>query len=172
MQHVTVPWKAGIGTFLLAFAVAASVPAATGMPMARTPYVLGYPYSRECPEAGYEKQSDRWHMNTCNCTSYVAWTLSANGQRVDWFRLGEMDALNWPRVARMSRIPTGSLPRVGAVAVWPRLSLPWGHLGYVTAVRPSGSFDVAEYNLQRRFEFDARYRVATSGVTFIYVPRR
>jgi surface antigen len=58
------------------------------------------------------------------------------------------------------------------VAVWPRLSPPFGHLGYVTAVRADGTFDVAEYNLRRRFAFDARSHVASSGVTFVYVPRR
>jgi surface antigen len=172
VQHVSVRGKGGVGVFIVALAVAATVPAAAGMRGARRPFVLGYPYARECPEAGYEDRSDRWHMNTCNCTSYAAWALAANGQRVDWFRLGEMDAHNWPTVARMSGVPVGRSPRVGAVAVWPRLSPPFGHLGYVTAVRADGTFDVAEYNLRRRFAFDARSHVASSGVTFIYVPRR
>jgi surface antigen len=169
---VSVPAKADVGILLLALTVAVTVPAAAGTPTPGVPNILGYPYGRECPQAGHEEQADRWHMNTCNCTSYVAWALAANGQGVGWFRLGEMDAHNWPKVARMSGLQTGSVPRVGAVAVWPRLSPPWGHVGYVTAVRSNGTFDVAEYNLERRFEFDARYRVATSGVTFVYVPRR
>jgi surface antigen len=131
------------------------------------PMILGYAYGQECPAAGYEQQGD-----ACNCTSFVAWALDANGQRVDWFRLGEMDAHNWPAVARASGIRSGTSPRVGAVAVWPHLSAPWGHVGYVFAVHAGGRFDVAEYNLRRRFLFDARYGVQSAGVTFVYVPRR
>ena len=134
--------------------------------------LLAYPYGRECPEAGITTAVDRWYMNTCNCTSYAAWMLDDNGQRVDWFQPGKMDAHNWPRVARAADIPLGSTPKVGAVAVWPKLSPPYGHIGYVTAVRADGTFDVAEYNLLRPYRFEARYRVSATGVTFVYVPRR
>jgi surface antigen len=137
-----------------------------------TPIVLGYAYGRQCPAAGYADRTDRWDMDTCNCTSYVAWALDVNGQRTGWFLPGQMDAHNWPAVARSSRIPEGTVPRVGAVAVWPNASKPWGHVAYVIAVRADGSFDVGEYNLLRRFRFDARYRLSPAGVTFIYVPRR
>jgi surface antigen len=134
--------------------------------------ILDYPYGRQCPAAGFAEQGDRWNMNTCNCTSYVAWALAANGRRVDWFRLGEMDAHNWPRVAAEAGFGEGTAARVAAVAVWPHLSRPWGHVAFVTAVHPDGSFDVAEYNLRRRFRFDARSHVSPVGVTFIYVPPR
>jgi surface antigen len=160
----------------LATAVAAvcggllGTPAAGGGPTA--PVILDYPYGKQCPAAGYDDGVDRWNMNTCNCTSYVAWALAANGRRVDWFRPGEMDARNWPRVARWVGIHAGRRARVDAVAVWPRLTPPWGHVAFVTAVHPDGTFDVAEYNLLRRFRFDARYRVSPVGATFLYVPRR
>jgi surface antigen len=111
-------------------------------------------------------------MNTCNCTSYVAWALQANGRRVDWFQLGRMDARNWPGVARYAGIRQGRVPEVGAVAVWPLLSPPYGHVAFVTAVHRNGTFDVAEYNLLRRFRFDARYRLPPVGVSFVYVPLR
>jgi surface antigen len=136
------------------------------------PIILEYPYGRVCPKAGYEDRGDRWNMNTCNCTSYVAWALDANGMRVDWFKLGQMNAGNWPRVARKSGIPEGHVARVGAVAVWPRLSPPYGHVAFVTSVHPDGTFDVAEYNLRRRFLFDARYHVSPAAATFVYVPLR
>ncbi len=136
------------------------------------PAILGYPYGRQCPAAGLENTYDRWAMSTCNCTSYVAWALDANGRRVDWFAPGKMDAHNWPRVARDAGIPTGSTARVDAVAVWPNVTPPYGHVAFVTAVHTDGSFDVAEYNLQRKYRFDARYRVSAVGVTFIYVPMR
>ena len=156
----------GAAAWALVFATA------TGGAAPVRPVILSYPYGRQCPAAGYEDRGDRWNMNTCNCTSYVAWALDANGFRVDWFELGEMDAHNWPRVARDARIPTGPTPRVGAVAVWPHLTPPYGHVAFVTAVHPDGTFDVAEYNLRRRYRFDARYRVAPAGATFIYVPLR
>jgi hypothetical protein len=136
------------------------------------PVILAYPYGPQCPVAGYEDRGDRWNMNTCNCTSYVAWALDANGRRVDWFQLGRMDARNWPEVAREAGIPEGHAPEVGSVAVWSRLSPPYGHVAFVTAVHPDGTFDVAEYNLRRRFRFDARYRVSATGATFVYVPLR
>jgi surface antigen len=141
------------------------------------PIVRGYAYARRCPAAGFRDAVDRWGMNTCNCTSYVAWALAANGQRTDWFIRGAMDAFNWPSVARRRGIPTGARPRVRAVAVWPRLARPFGHVAYVTKVEPDGSFDVAEYNLPRaahgaRFAFDVRTDVSRRGATFVYVPRR
>jgi surface antigen len=133
----------------------------------------GYPYAAHCPGAGIAERVDRWNMYECNCTSYVAWALAANGQRTDWFVPGAMDAANWPRVAAAAGIAAGHVPRVGAVAVWPRLSK-FGHVAYVTAVR-GGLFDVAEYNLpiagaEESFAFDVRTDLSPRGVTFVYVP--
>jgi surface antigen len=133
----------------------------------------GYPYASSCPQAGDRDDVDRWKMNTCNCTSYAAWVLSRNGYRVDWFVAGSMDAWNWPNVARRRGIASGSKPRVGSVAVWPKWGK-FGHLGIVTAVHGNGTFDIAEYNLPRRrpkFAFDRRTAVSPKGVTFVYVPR-
>ena len=138
--------------------------------------VYGYPYTATCPAAGIAEKVDRWSMFTCNCTSYVAWALHANGQRTDWFVRGSMDASNWPHVARLSRIPVGSTPRAGAVVVWPKLS-EFGHVAYVTRVDADGGFDVAEYNLPLEegyspFTFDVRRELRPAGATFIYVPPR
>jgi surface antigen len=136
----------------------------------------GYPYASRCPGAGLAEQVDRWKMYACNCTSYVAWALSANGQRTDWFIPGSMDARNWPHVARLQGIPTGKAPRVGAVAVWPRLS-EFGHVAYVTRLEPGGGFDVGEYNLpavgaEDSFAFDVRRNVQRTGAVFLYVPKK
>jgi surface antigen len=136
----------------------------------------GYQYAARCPGAGLAEQVDRWKMYTCNCTSYVAWALSANGQRTDWFIPGSMDARNWPHVARLRGIPVGKLPRVGAVAVWPRLS-EFGHVAYVTRLEPGGGFDVGEYNLpmvgaEDSFAFDLRRDVQRTGALFLYVPKK
>ena len=134
----------------------------------------GYPYASRCPAAGVAEGVDRWRMYICNCTSYVAWALSANGQRTDWFVPGAMDASNWPHVARRHGISVGVRPRVGAVVVWPKLSR-FGHVAYVTRVSADGRFAVAEYNLPgggQPFTFDIRADVARTGAIFVYVPKR
>jgi surface antigen len=152
----------------------ASSVAAAALALAAPPlHTSGYPYARQCPGAGVRDAVDRWKMNTCNCTSYVAWALAANGYRIDWFVPGSMDAWNWPNVAARRGIPVGRRPRVGAVAVWPE----WGRLGHlalVTGVHPDGNFDVAEYNRPGgvRFGFDRRFDVRAEDVVFVYPPRR
>jgi surface antigen len=113
-------------------------------------------------------------MNTCNCTSYAAWALAANGYQVDWFVPGSMDAWNWPNVAARRHIAVGRRPRVGAVAVWPEWGK-FGHLAVVTAVHPDGRFDVSEYNRPGGvpFSFDRRVEIVPDDdVVFVYVPRR
>ena len=138
--------------------------------------VYGYPYARQCPEDGIEEVVDRWGMYACNCTSYVAWALHANGQRTDWFIRGSMDAWNWPNVARRRGLGVSAHPRPGDVAVWPKAARPFGHVAYVTSVRRDGTFDVAEFNLpgdpSHRFRFDRRARVSGRGAIFIDVPER
>lgn len=139
--------------------------------------VYGYPLATRCPFAGIAKSVDGYGMYACNCTSYAAWALTANRQRTDWFVPGSMDAWNWPNVARRAHIPVGRRPRVGAIAVWPGLARPFGHVAYVTALASGGRFDVAEYNFDAdipaaEFAFDTRTGVSPAGAHFIYVPRR
>lgn len=153
----------------------AAVPLRARAHIARGPVVYGYPYAARCPAAGRAEKVDRWGMFACNCTSYVAWALHANGQRTDWFIRGSMDAWNWPNVARRGGLRVAAEPRVGAVAVWPKLDRPFGHVAYVTRVHGDGSFDVAEYNLpgerSHRFRFDTRAGVQRAA-EFIDVPDR
>ena len=146
---------------------------ATGAQARPTLKTSGYAYAHACPSAGRRDAVDRWKMNTCNCTSYVAWALAANGFLTDWFVPGSMDAWNWPNVARREGLRTGGVPRVGAVAVWPEWGS-FGHVAFVTAVRADGDFDVAEYNRPGgvKFGFDRRTRISPNDVTFLYVPRR
>ena len=158
-------------------AVLASVVTCVCAPTASATAVYGYPLTGVCPAAGAAETVDRWGMFACNCTSYVAWALQANGQRIDWFIRGAMDARNWAHVAKLASLEVGALPRRGAVAVWPKLEPPFGHVAYVTGVESNGGFDVAEYNFPAAsgsgpFVFDRRRDVSRSGVVFIYVPRR
>jgi surface antigen len=160
---------------LAVLATAATLIAAGSAPAAtRGVIVRGYPYAGGCPAGGVADAVDRWKMNQCNCTSYVAWALQANGQRIDWFVAGAMDAWNWPNVARRGHLPLGSRPRVGAVAVWPKLALPFGHVAYVTGIEPDGGIDVSEYNFPGmvKFGYDERDDVSARGAVFIYVPKR
>lgn len=140
------------------------------------PIVYGYPYTSNCPFAGLAERVDRFGMYACNCTSYVAWALHANGLRTDWFIPGAMDAFNWPHVARLKGLQVVPTPAVGAVAVMPRLGGRLGHVAFVTGVGPGDLFSVAEYNLPSststtRFEFDVRDDVSPAGTAFILVPR-
>jgi len=159
---------------LLSVAVVSTMLAGSPSAATHRPLVTGgYPYASACPQAGDRDDVDRWLMNTCNCTSYVAWALEANGYRTAWFIAGRMDARNWPRVARLSNFAVRARPRVGSVAVWPRWGR-FGHLAFVTAVDADGSFDVAEYNLPGGppFAFGRRSGLSTRGAVFVYVPRR
>jgi len=143
---------------------------------ARAPIVYGYSYGARCPGAGIADVVDRWGMYACNCTSYVAWALSANHQRTDWFIRGSMDAWNWPHVALLAGLAVDRAPTVGSVAVWPELARPFGHVAYVTAVRRGHTIDVAEYNFPsprgaETFGFQTRSFVSPGDAVFIHVPR-
>ncbi len=165
--------RAGRGLSVATLAVGVALASAGGSTAGVIAY--GYPYASHCPGAGVADQVDRWNMYVCNCTSYVAWALSANGQRTDWFIAGSMDARNWPHVAELRGIPVGARPRVGAVAVWPHSSR-FGHVAYVTRIDRDGRFDVGEYNLPsvvgESFAFDVRTELSPANAVFVYVPKR
>jgi surface antigen len=161
----------------LVVAAAAVVVAGAGWPaVSSPPTIYGYPYAAHCPDDGLAEVVDRWGMYACNCTSYVAWALVANGQRIDWFIPGAMDAWNWPHVARLRGLRVDVTPAVGAVAVWPHVDPPLGHVAYVTGLRSRRLIDVAEYNFPLlgfdTFSFDTRDLVSTRGAVFIHVPKR
>jgi surface antigen len=145
--------------------------------LATRPIVYGYPYADRCPGAGLADVVDRWGMYACNCTSYVAWALSANHQRIDWFIRGAMDAWNWPHVARLAGLKVDRTEGVGAVVVWPTIARPFGHVAYVTGLEANRTIDVAEYNLPssggtETFSFQTRSLVRIGDGVFIHVPRR
>lgn len=183
---MTLPRRAPTGTvvvIVLAIAAGLSTSAPARVPLdmtvrvvGRPPVVVyGYPYAGRCPGAGLVEVVDRWQMFMCNCTSYVAWALTANQQRTDWFVPGAMDAWNWPNVARRAGLVVDSVPARGVVAVWRRVARPFGHVAYVTRVHANGAIDVAEYNFpllgSDTFIFGARQGISTAGAVFIHVPR-
>ncbi len=76
------------------------------------------------------------------CTWYVAYKRAATGHPIP-SNLG--NASTWKILAQRAGLPTGPTPQVGAVA-W---SVPhdyFGHVAYVEAVFPDGSFKVSEMN--------------------------
>jgi surface antigen len=160
---------------LVVVAAAAALCPAAARTAARTPIVYGYPYASRCPAAGVADAVDRFRMYACNCTSYVAWALARNRQRIDWFVPGSMNAWNWPNVARAAGLTVNSVPVPGSVAVWPHVAPPFGHVAYVTRVNSDGTVDVAEYNFpvlgRDTFVFGTRTGVAARGAVFIHVPR-
>jgi surface antigen len=175
-RSLTAPRAAPVLLIVCATIACATAGSAARAAGSAAPIVYGYPYADRCPGAGFADMVDRWGMYACNCTSYVAWALQANGQRIDWFIPGAMDAWNWPHVARLSGLRIARVPRVGAVAVWPRLAPPFGHVGYVTRVHRDGTMDVSEYNLPSAsgfapFAYDHRVDVPPAGAEFIYVPK-
>lgn len=161
------------GVLLLLATALLLAPHASAQP---APIVYGYAYTGQCPGAGIADVVDPWGMYECNCTSYVAWALAANDQRVDWFIRGSMDAWNWPNVARLAKLTVDRHATPGSVVVWPKISKPFGHVAYVTGAHPDGTIDVAEYNLPgakgvATFGFDTRAFVRPQGAVFIHVPR-
>ena len=176
-----VPRSPRAAIVLVAAAVGALLAGGSAAPASsshRAVVIRGYAYASRCPRAGYEDDVvDRWGMYMCNCTSYVAWALAANGKRTDWFIPGSMNAWNWPNVARRQHLPVRAKPRISSVAVWPKLARPFGHVAYVSGLEPDGGIDVAEYNLPQaaggaRYVFDTRRDVSARGAVFIYVPAR
>ena len=125
-------------TALAALAGSAALSLATTAAAGRIVY--GYPLATRCPAAGIAKTVDRWGMFACNCTSYVAWALTANGQRTDWFVPGSMDAWNWPNVARCAHLAIGHGAAGRSSRGLARTRPPFGHVAYVTAVGPGGRF--------------------------------
>ena len=95
---------------LVAIAAAVGFSAAPARAAARPPIIYGYPYTTRCPAAGVADVVDRNLMYACNCTSYVAWALVRNRQRIDWFAPGSMNAWNWPNVARAAGLTVNSVP--------------------------------------------------------------
>jgi surface antigen len=167
-------WRRCTPFIVWAAALGWATPTLAARPVPR-PIVYGYPFTSRCPAAGVAEVIDRYRMYACNCTSYVAWALARNGQRIDWFVPGSMNAWNWPNVARAADLAVNSVPARGAVAVWPHVAPPFGHVAYVTAVGPDGRFDVAEYNFpvlgRDTFIFGIRTGLTPRGVVFIHVPQ-
>lgn len=98
-------------------------------------------------------------------------TWYAFGMRPDLAGRVWGNAANWASAARASGQPTGATPRVNAIVVFQggvQGARPTGHVGFVTAVGPNGTFRVSEMNFPIAGRVTSRWARAGGGVTFIY----
>lgn len=133
----------------------------------------GYPASAINSSGGHwgcdyplDNTLDNWGMYNRECVSYTAWMVyKTYGYMPYWG--GRGDANEWPGDAQAAGIPTGSVPKVGSVAIYMGGgSDPFGHAMWVTAVN-GNMITVQQYNLY----YDGNYYETTipwSGLTFIY----
>ena len=96
---------------------------------------------------------DPWRFDAYECTSYVAYRLNQAGVGFsDTYDLPAghkwSDAGNWISAAKLADIPSGTVPKQGAVAVWADASglLSKGHVAFVTGNK--GVVTFAEYNAE------------------------
>lgn len=89
---------------------------------------------------GYGNDHDPWGYCYRQCTSYAAWKLYSENKKPPLYY---GDATNWGRRAKADGVPTGSKPKVGAIAVWPGYE---GHVAYVEEIMSSGRVRISEFN--------------------------
>ncbi len=98
-------------------------------------------------------QSDPWHYDVRNCTSFVAWRINKQFGK-SLYRWG--DAKNWASQAIRNGYQVNSHPAVGSIAWWNGYH---GHVAVVVAVNSDGSVNVEQYNKAGRGEFSRQSRV-------------
>ncbi len=142
----------------------------------------GYPYANVSPWSFNMCYPDPWGMCQRHCTSYTAWKVHADYlagkvrfNMPNWGGFG--NAHQWIGNAQNMNIPTGSTPKVGAVAIDPNVGCVggtcYGHTMYVEEVLSSNTIRISQYNAltDSAGNFTGTYSEATvntSGLTFIY----
>jgi surface antigen len=110
------------------------------------------------------------------CVDFVAWRLNrdagvgANGPWVwTWSQLTPSggNASQWKAAWLNHGWPTGTTPKVGAVAWFPGQN----HVAYVSGILQNGQIVIDEYNMGGRHEYDQRV-INPSTVQFLYAPPR
>lgn len=98
-------------------------------------------------------QSDPWHYDVRNCTSYVAWRMYQEFA-VNIPNWG--NANNWDSAARRAGYLVDSNPAEGSIAQWKGH---YGHVGYVVAVNDDNSVNIEQYNKAGTGMFSRQSRV-------------
>jgi surface antigen len=79
-----------------------------------------------------------------NCTSYVAYMLAAIGVSEVHYR-NNGNGKDWVYRAQAKGIPTGTIPKVGAVAYTTTGGSGFGHVAWVDSVNTDGSVNTSNY---------------------------
>jgi len=105
----------------------------------------GYPWSGSCPQAKWNGKQfgDTWGMYICECVSYTAWKVHQYYGNMPYWG-GKGNANQWLGNARNAGIPTGTVPKVGAVGV--NNSGPYGHVVWVESVGANNMIYISQYN--------------------------
>ncbi len=114
--------------------------------------------------AAQDSLVDNWGMYNRECVSYTAWKVAASGRYMPYWG-GHGNANEWPASAAADGIPTGSTPKVGAVAIM--YVGYYGHAMYVEGINGNGTIRVSQFNWGIRGEY-SEMNVNPSGLTFIY----
>lgn len=97
------------------------------------------------------------------CTSYAAWAIKNHTRYKDftnsWRGQHFGNASHWAAAARAAGITVDQKPAAGAIAQSLHAGGGVGHVAYITAVNPDGSFNIAESNYVRRHTFGTRSHV-------------
>lgn len=113
--------------------------------------------------APQDSMLDNWGMLNRECVSYTAWKVyQAYGYMPYWG--GSGNANQWPGDAAAAGIPTGSVPKVGSVAI--SMAGGYGHAMWVEAVN-GNSIYVSQYNFDLAGHY-SEMSVNGSGFTYIY----
>lgn len=133
-----------------------------GTVVAGDPSKGGYPgYLASAPQ---DSIVDPWGMYNRECVSYTAWKVQQRYGYMPYWG-GRGNANQWPGNARSAGIPTGSTPRVGAVAVMSGGY--YGHVAFVESVN-GNSVRVSQYNWGIRGEYSEMTVSASAFDTYIY----
>lgn len=110
---------------------------------------------------------DNWGMFNRECVSYTAWKVASTGRHMPYWG-GRGNANQWPSSARQDGIPTGSVPKVGAVAIL--VSGYYGHAMYVERINNNGTIHVSQFNWLVNGQW-GRYSemdISSYGLVYIY----
>jgi surface antigen len=109
---------------------------------------------------------DQWGYEYRNCTSYVAWRLSAAGVNASLFTdLGNADT--WiSRVSGKPGVTVTSTPSPGDIAVWNSPGV--GHVAWVDSV-DGGTVTVSDYNYLDNGTYD-QHTISSPPTDYIYFP--
>lgn len=113
---------------------------------------------------GYGDDIDPWGYCYRQCVSFAAWRLYSAGKTPP---KNYGNAENWDNAARANGIPTGSKPRVGAIAVWNGFE---GHVAYVEEILGNGEVRISEYNAVPALKGKYSQRIINKSdpATYIY----